>query len=105
MGREDLNAKARITLGELSGHRRQLAFVLVDIFAIDHQQRFFRSERIGTHFVTRLEAARRRAQATLISRDRTVGITGFFGADLGQLVPQFGGFGGVDGCVGRTDKR
>ncbi|MCY1422984.1 hypothetical protein D9M71_386870 [compost metagenome] len=104
VGRENLDPKARVTLGQLGGHCGQLALVLIHVLAVDHQQWLFRSERIGAQFVTRLEAGRRGGQAPLVRRDGTVGITGFLGADLGQLVPQFRSFGGIDGGVGRPGK-
>ncbi|MNF35187.1 hypothetical protein D3C87_870410 [compost metagenome] len=100
VGRENLDAEAGITLGQLGGHRSQLPLVLVDVLAIDHQQRFFVGERVRAHAVARLEVGWRGGQATLIRRNGTVSISGFFGADQRQLVTQFGSLGGIDGGVG-----
>ncbi|MNT51238.1 hypothetical protein D3C72_1881960 [compost metagenome] len=92
MTRVDIDAEAGETLDQLGGDRSQLVLVLVDVLAVDHQQRLLAGEGIGTEGVAGLEPGRRGFQAAVESRDRTVGIAGLLGADRSQAGAQFGRF-------------
>ena len=97
MGREDVDAKGRITLEQFLGRSGQLARILGRILAGDHHPRRIAGERVGAHRTALLIAGRWRGQPTGVGRDAAVGVTGFLGTDAGQGGAEFrrqvGGYG------------
>ncbi|MCY1283542.1 hypothetical protein D9M70_324250 [compost metagenome] len=102
VGREDIDAEARITLGQFHRRGAEHALVLVDVLAVDHQHRLLAGEGVGAHAVARLEAGRRGGQAALVGGDRTVGAGTLLGTDQGQALAQLGSFFGGNGGLHRT---
>ncbi|MNR04189.1 hypothetical protein D3C85_1201270 [compost metagenome] len=87
-----IDAVAGVTPGQLDSGGRQQALVLVNVLAIDHQQRFLVRIGVRAHAITGLEAGRGSGQATAIRRNGAIGITGLFSPHQRQAVTQFGGF-------------
>ncbi|MNF53568.1 hypothetical protein D3C84_349570 [compost metagenome] len=101
VGRVDVDAEARIALGQLHRRGAEHALVLVDVLAVDHQHRLLAGEGVRAHAVAGLEAGRRGGQAALVGGDRTVGAGAFLGPHQGQAGTQLGGFfGGYGGTHG-----
>ncbi|MNF66373.1 hypothetical protein D3C84_481630 [compost metagenome] len=92
MGRVNVDAVVGETLGQCDGGFRQHAFVLINVLAIDDEQRFLAGIGVRAHAVTGLETGRRSGQATAVSRDGAIGITGFFSPHHGEASAQFNSF-------------
>ncbi|MCY1445459.1 hypothetical protein D9M71_619740 [compost metagenome] len=92
VSRVDIHAKRGKALGQLSRGGSEHALVLVDVLAIDHQQRLFVGKGVRTHGVARFEAGRRGGQATGVGRNRSIGIGGLFSAHQGQAGAELGSF-------------
>ncbi|MNZ95439.1 hypothetical protein D3C78_1145860 [compost metagenome] len=79
VGRVDIDAEARITLGQLHRGGCEQLLVLVDVLAINRQHRLLAGEGVRAHAVAGLEAGRRDGQAAVIGGDRTIGAGALLG--------------------------
>ncbi|MNN19048.1 hypothetical protein D3C81_1322760 [compost metagenome] len=89
MGREHIDTECRITLEQLLRGRCKFVGILTDVFAVDHRTGFVGLERVWPKGTARLETGWRRGEATGVSRNGAVGITGLFRADGGQAITEF----------------
>ncbi|MNM83086.1 hypothetical protein D3C81_951320 [compost metagenome] len=90
VSREHIDTKSREALGQFHRGGAEHVLVLIDVFAVDHQQWFFVGERVRTHAVAGLETGRRRGQATVVGGDGTISVPGLFGAHQRQAAAEFG---------------
>ncbi|MNS57344.1 hypothetical protein D3C72_902270 [compost metagenome] len=90
--REHVDTERRETLGQFYRGRREHALVLIDVLAVDHQYRLFTGKRVRAHAVAGLEAGRRGGQATVVGRNGTISVPGFFSPYLCQAGAQLGSF-------------
>ncbi|MCY1440094.1 hypothetical protein D9M71_563540 [compost metagenome] len=100
VSRINLDAVGGVAPGKLCRGGRQQALVLINVLAIDDQQRLLVGKGVRTHAFARLEAGRRSGQPAFVGWNRTISIACHLGANTGQADAQLCRFLGRYGRLG-----